>query len=273
MDARLQTRLQRYGWDLAADDYEPAWTAQLAGVQATLLATAALAHGEQVLDVACGNDQIALPAAEAVGAQASVLGVDLSQRMVDTAAQHSRRLSLRNVSFARMDAARLALPDDHFDVVLCSLGLMYVPDPAQAMREIVRVLRPGGRVVLSVWGERSRCGWAALFEIIDAEVASEVCPLFFGLGRPNALAQVCADVGLAQIRQQRPATTLAYADGEEACRAAFVGGPVALAWSRFAEEVRDRARARYLDSLATWRDGEGYRVPAEFVVVTAVKPG
>lgn len=273
MDARLQTRIQRYGWDLAADDYEPSWVAQLAGVQAALLAAGGIAHDEQVLDVACGNGQITLPAAEAVGAQGSVIGVDLSQRMVDTAGQRARQRQLSNVSFARMDAAQLALPAGRFDLVLCSLGLMYVPDPAQALREMARVLRPGGRVVLSVWGERARCGWANLFEIVDAEVASEVCPLFFGLGRPDALAQACSDAGLAQIRQQRLATTLAYADGDEACRAAFVGGPVALAWSRFPQDVRNRARARYLNSLAAWRDGAGYRVPAEFVVVTAAKPG
>jgi SAM-dependent methyltransferase len=273
MDARLQTRIQRYGWDLAADDYEPSWSAQLAGVQATLLATAALAPGEQVLDVACGNGQITLPAAAAVGAQARVLGVDLSQRMVDTATQRALLRALPNVAFARMDAARLALPDGGFDVVLCSLGLMYVPDPDAAVREMWRVLRPGGRVVLSVWGERARCGWATLFEIVDAEVASEVCPLFFGLGGRDALAGLCTGAGLERIRQQRPSATLAYADGEEACRAAFVGGPVALAWSRFPEDVRDRARACYLDSLAAWRDGAGYRVPAEFVIVTAVKPG
>jgi ubiquinone/menaquinone biosynthesis C-methylase UbiE len=273
MDARLQTRIQRYGWDLAADEYEPTWTAQLAGVQAALVAQAALAPGEQVLDVACGTGQVTLQAAEAVGARASVLGIDVSQRMVDTATQRARQQSVANVAFARMDAQQLALPDAGFDVVLCSLGLMYVPDPAQAVFEMRRVLRPGGRLVLSVWGERSRCDWAALFEIVDAEVASEVCPLFFGLGRQDALASLCGDAGFAQIGQQRQAATLAYASGDEACRAAFVGGPVALAWSRFSEEARHRASTRYLDGLAAWRDGAGYRVPAEFVIVKAVMPG
>jgi ubiquinone/menaquinone biosynthesis C-methylase UbiE len=269
MDARLQTRIQRYGWDLAADDYEPLWGTQLSGVQRGLLDAAALAPGECVLDVASGTGQVALQAAEAVGALGSVLGIDLSARMVDAA----QRRAPPNTCFARMDAQELALPGAHFDVVLCSLGLMYLPDPGQALREMRRVLRPGGRLVLSVWGERARCGWAALFEIVDAEVASEVCPLFFGLGREDALARLCSETGMLQIRQQRIATALIYADGDEACRAAFVGGPVALAWSRFTEEARNRVRARYLDGLAAWRDGAGYRVPAEFVIVTAVMPG
>jgi SAM-dependent methyltransferase len=272
MHARFQTRVQRYGWDLAADDYEPLWAAQLAGVQRGLIAAAALAPGEQVLDVACGTGQVTFQAAAAVGDQGGVLGVDLSQRMVEAAQRGSLRLALQNTRFARMDAAQLALPDERFDVALCSLGLMYLPDPLQALREMRRVLRPGGRLVLSVWGERSRCGWAPLFEIVDSEVASEVCPLFFGLGRHDALARLCADAGLADALHQRQAATLVYADGAEACRAAFVGGPVALAWSRFPEEVRVRVCERYLQSLSAWQDGAGYRVPAEFLIVTASTP-
>ena len=271
MDARLQTRIQRYGWDLAADDYEPLWGAQLSGVQRGLLAAAALAPGESVLDVATGTGQVAGQAALAVGAmgaRGSVLGVDLSARMVEAAA----RRGLPQTRFLRMDAQQLALPDGHFDAVLCSLGLMYLPDPAQALREMRRVLRPGGRVVLAVWGDRARCGWAPLFEIVDAEVSSEVCPLFFGLGRGDALARLCSDTGLQPAGQQRLSTTLDYADGDEACRAAFLGGPVALAWSRFGADVRQRVRARYLDALAPWRQGAGYSVPAEFVIVTAQVP-
>lgn len=270
MDARLQTRIQRYGWDLAADDYEPTWAAQLAGVQAGLLSAAALGPGEQVLDVACGTGLIALEAAKVVGARGGVLGVDLSQAMVDAAARRAQQQRPAGKAvFTRMDAAHLSLPDGQFDIVLCSLGLMYLPEPALALREMRRVLRPGGRLALSVWGERSRCGWAGLFEIVGAEVASEVCPLFFGLGGQEALAGLCGEAGLVQIRQQRLACTLDYADGDAACRAAFIGGPVALAWSRFPEATRHRVRARYMAGLASWRDGTGYRVPAEFVIVTA----
>ncbi len=264
MDERLQTRIQRYGWDLAADDYEPLWGAQLAGVQSALLAAAALLPGEQVLDLACGTGHVTLQMAHAVGVQGAVVGVDLSARMVDTA----RQRALPNTRFMRMDAQRLTLPDQQFDVVLCSLGLMYLPDPAQALREVQRVLKPGGRLVLSVWGERARCGWAALFEIVDAEVASQVCPLFFGLGRGDALASLCSQTGFEQVLTQRLSRALVYAHGDEACRAAFVGGPVALAWSRFSLETRQRVCARYLDELAPWRNGAGYEVPAEFVVVS-----
>ncbi|MDO9352457.1 MAG: methyltransferase domain-containing protein, partial [Solirubrobacteraceae bacterium] len=227
MDARLQRRIQRYGWDLAAPRYEALWQAQLAEAQSGLLVAAALVPGERVLDVACGTGCVALAAAQTVGAEGRVLGVDLSGAMVDVARQQAALRALTGVAFERMDAEELTLPDASFDVVLCALGLMYMPDPERAVREMRRVLRPGGRLVLAVWGERARCGWAAVFELVDAEVASEVCPYFFRLGRPGALARACSDAGLHVVSQRRIDTELAYAGADDACEAAFAGGPVA----------------------------------------------
>jgi len=182
MDARLQRRIQRYGWDLAAVDYESLWQARLAEAQDALLALASPAVGERVLDIACGTGLVSFGAARAVGPNGHVLGIDLSDRMINAAERRARDLKISNCIFSRMDAETLALPDASIDVALCALGLMYMPDPEQALREMYRVLRPGGRVSLAVWGERSKCGWSAIFPIVDDEVTSEVCPLFFRLG-------------------------------------------------------------------------------------------
>jgi SAM-dependent methyltransferase len=272
VDARLQRRVQRYGWDRAVDAYARHWHGPLAGVQQQALALATLSAGEAVLDVACGTGVMAVAAAGAVGPAGRVLGVDLADAMVQAARQRARGLGLGQACFERMDAERLALPECGFDAALCALGLMYLPDPVVALRELHRVLRPGGRVVLAVWGERAHCGWAPLFGIVDAEVRSEVCPLFFGLGQGEALARVCAAAGLHVTRQQRRSDSLDYADGAEACAAAFAGGPVALAWSRFDATVRERVQARYLEAIAPWRTGAGYRVPAEYLIVVAERP-
>jgi ubiquinone/menaquinone biosynthesis C-methylase UbiE len=273
MDARLQRRVQRYGWDRAAADYEPLWKTQLAGAREALLSAAALAPGERVLDVACGTGLVTLPTARAVGPGGRVVGVDLSDRMVDAARALAAAHGVANASFERMDAERLALPDAGFDVVLCALGLMYLPAPEQALREMRRVLRPGGRMAIAVWGERSACGWSAVFEIVDAEVASDVCPLFFRLGTGDALARLCARAGFEHVVHRRIGATLVYADADEACRAALVGGPVALAWSRFDAATRSRVCARYLAAIERWRHDDGYRVPGEFVIVSAATAG
>ena len=86
---------------------------------------------------------------------------------------------LAHVRFERGDAEALPLPDASFDAAVCALGLMYVPDPVRALCEMRRLLRPGGRAAAAVWGARRNCGWAEIFPITDARVASEVCPMFF----------------------------------------------------------------------------------------------
>ena len=271
MDPRLQRRVQRYGWDLASSDYETLWQAQLADAQTGLLAAASLAPGERVLDVACGTGLVSLQAARAVGPRGQVLGVDLSGQMVDAAARRAADEGLPNANFTRMDGEALALPDAGFDVALCALGLMYMPEPEQALQEMRRVLKPGGRLGLAVWGERAHCAWSAVFPIVDAEVASEVCPLFFRLGQEGVLARLCKDAGFHAVTQQRISATLNYADADRACDAAFVGGPVALAWARFDLGTRERVRSRYLQAIAPWRHGQTYRVPVEFVLVSALR--
>jgi ubiquinone/menaquinone biosynthesis C-methylase UbiE len=269
MDPRLQRRVQRYGWDKAAPHYEQHWQQQLAPAQRRLIELAALVSGEYVLDVACGTGLVTFPAAAAVGATGVVLATDISDVMVATIAAEAARRGVANVSARRMDAEALDVPDASFDAVLCALGLMYVPDPRRALAEFRRVLRPGGRTALAVWGARARCGWADIFPIVDRRVASEVCPMFFQLGTGNALEVVAREAGFTNVASQRISATLNYAGGDDACAAAFAGGPVALAYSRFDERTRADAHAEYLASIAPYRTAGGYAVPGEFVVVRA----
>lgn len=269
MDARLQRRIQRYGWDLAAERYEALWQRPLAAAQGELLANAAVQPGDHVLDVACGTGLVALAAAAQSGPGGHVLGIDISERMVGLAAKRARERGLGNVSFARMDCEELDLPAASFDVVFCALGLMYLPDAERAIREMHRVLRPDGRIALAIWGERAKCDWASLFDIVNAEVQSEVCPLFFRLGIGDALARACTEVGFVDVKSHRINGKMEHADDDEACDAAFAAGPVALAWSRFDAKTRARVRHRYVQTLATARRGLGFSLSSEFVAVSA----
>ncbi len=271
-EARLQRRIQRYGWDLATDQYEATWREALAPAHARLIACARLATGERVLDVACGTGLVSFEAARLVGEAGHVHGIDLSGRMVACA---SRRADVRRVghaSFARSDAERLPVGDAGFDAALCALGLMYVHDPVRALREMRRALRPGGRLAVAVWGERRRCGWSAVFPIVDDEVESEVCPRFFRLGDAGALRREVGEAGFADVEEHRLRVSLPFPTPAKACLAVFEGGPAALAWSRFDDGARARVSRRYLDAISPWRTGRGYRIPGEFVVVTATAP-
>src|SRR5699024_16676 len=95
----------------------------------------------------------------------SVIGVDLSEGMIEEARSRAADQGVKNITFKQIDAEALDLPDDSFDLIICSLGLMYYPYPEKALSEMVRVLKPGGRAVVLVWGARKACGWAEIFPI------------------------------------------------------------------------------------------------------------
>jgi ubiquinone/menaquinone biosynthesis C-methylase UbiE len=272
VEAKLQKRIQRYGWDRAVACYEDFWRRQLAPAHKRLLALADLRAGERVLDVACGTGLVTFPAAEAVGPSGAVVGTDISEKMVEAARALAGSNGFAHVNFEHRDAENLRLPEESFDVALCALGLMYLPDPLEALRQMRQVLRRGGRAVCAVWGARSRCGWAEIFPIVDARVESEVCPLFFRLGTGEALAMTYEAAGFADIVSERLNTTLLYDSPDDACGAAFAGGPVALAYSRFSEQTCAEAHAEYLASIEPYRNGNGYNIPGEFVIVRGWRP-
>ncbi len=266
MDARLQTRIQRYGWDKASPYYDTLWRRQIEPAQTRLLEMADLQPGETVLDVACGTGLVTARAARAVSPAGSVMGTDLSEQMLNAARRDAAGRDSSHVAFRRMDAETLDFRDESFDAALCSLGLMYFPDPGASLAEMRRVLKAGGRVAASVWGARNRCGWAGIFPVVDERVNTEVCPLFFGLGTGESLRYAFEAAGFADVAIERLTTTLQYDSAEEACGAAFAGGPVALAYSRFDDATREAAHAAYLGSIEPYRTGRGYEIPGEFVI-------
>jgi len=113
-----------------------------------------LLPGARVLDVCCGSGASALPAAEAVGPGGSVLGVDLAEGLLALARAKASSRGLDNVSFRRGDMLALGLDDGSFDAVVCVFGLFFVPDMAEAARELWRLVRPGGQLAVTTWGPR-----------------------------------------------------------------------------------------------------------------------
>jgi len=229
---------------------------------------AALRPGQSVLDIACGTGLVSLPAAEAIGPSGRLLGTDISDAMVAICRERAEERGLSHARFQRMEAEELGVEDESFDAVLCALGLMYVTDFAGSIREMHRVTKPGGRAVSAVWGRRDRCGWAEIFSIVDRRVSTDVCPLFFQLGTGGFQKMLFEQAGFSNVRSETIHTVLEYETDEQACAAAFAGGPVSMAYSRFDEATRESAHAEYLESIAAFRNGNGYEIPGEFVITS-----
>lgn len=108
-----------------------------------------ITKGQKVLDLGCGDGTTALPAAK-LGAD--VLGVDIARNLVEAGNQRALAQDLTNIQFREGDATNLqAIPDQEFDVVVSIFGAMFAPKPFDVAKEMVRVTRPGGRVVMGNW--------------------------------------------------------------------------------------------------------------------------
>jgi len=266
MEPALQRRVQRYGWDKASALYENLWQAQLKPAQDKLLDFANIQSGQKIIDIACGTGLVSFRALKTTGENGFVLGSDISDKMVEVANAEAAKNNLTNVRFERMDAEELKVNDNEFDVALCALGLMYVPDPINALREMHRVLKPNGRCAVAVWGKRSNCGWAEIFEIVDKRVSSEVCPMFFNLGNNDMLERSLHAAGFSKVNFEKINTILNYDSAEQACAAAFAGGPVALPYFKFSDDAKKEVHAEYLTSIESYKKNDSYFVPGEFVV-------
>ena len=113
-----------------------------------------LQPGVRVLDVCCGSGASAIVAAERVGPEGSVLGVDLAERLLERARSTASARGLPQAEFRLGDMRDLGLPDGHFDAVVCVFGIFFVDDMPAALRELSRVTRPGGKLAVTTWGPR-----------------------------------------------------------------------------------------------------------------------
>ena len=111
-----------------------------------------LAIGSRVLDICCGAGASALPAAEAVGSMGKLVGVDLSQKLLELARVKATQRNLTNIEFELGDMLSLRFPSESFDAVVCVFGIFFVPDMEIAVRELWRCVRPGGQLAVTTWG-------------------------------------------------------------------------------------------------------------------------
>ena len=170
-----------------------AWDANAAYVDARgrhvterMLELARPLAGERVLELACGTGGPGLGAAPLVAPRGEVVLSDVAAEMTAIASRRAAERGLRNVSVRPLDLEEIDERTGSFDVVLCREGLMLVPDPERASREIRRVLRPEGRAVMSVWGPRERNPWlAVVFDVVTAQLGAPCRRRAFRIRSPS----------------------------------------------------------------------------------------
>ena len=141
-------------YDAAADHFDDESLGFWKRVGERTVARLALPAGANVLDVGCGTGASALPAAQIVGPNGFVVGVDLSARLLDRARTKTAMGHLTNVEFRLADMTALGFPDKHFDAVISVFSIFFVPDMGALVRELWRMVRPGGKLAVTTWGPR-----------------------------------------------------------------------------------------------------------------------
>ena len=141
-------------YDAAADHFDDAPLGFWERIGKRTIDRLALATGAKVLDVGCGTGASALPAAETVGTKGSVIGVDLSARLLDHGRVKAKARGLSNIEFRLADMTSLGYPDGHFDAVVSVFSIFFVPDMEGLVRELWRMVRPGGKLAVTTWGPR-----------------------------------------------------------------------------------------------------------------------
>jgi ubiquinone/menaquinone biosynthesis C-methylase UbiE len=145
-------RRARRTYDAAADTFDAPVNGFWALTGRRTVERLALEPGAHVLDLPCGTGASALPAAEAVGPAGSVVAVDLAEGLIELARGKARAAGLANVRFLQADMRATGLPDESFDAVVCVFGIFFVPDRYALMRELWRMVRPGGTLAVTCWG-------------------------------------------------------------------------------------------------------------------------
>jgi len=199
-----------------AESYERFMVPSLFAPWSSYLIQRANPHpSERVLDIACGTGIVARNIAPQVGSQGMVIGLDLNPEMIGIARQMVEREHLP-IEWYIGPAEQLPFPDENFDLVLCQFGLMFFTNRNAALKEMHRVLRSGGRVVLSVWQGLDRHPfYQTLHEVSQRHLGKSSVQAVFSLGDSDELRKLLIDSGFQHVEIEPMSLTARFPNAEE----------------------------------------------------------
>lgn len=239
-------------WDVGSAAYDEHIPYFLRWYVLECMRLAELSPSHEVLDVAAGPGLVALEVAPLV---ARVVAIDFAPKMIEVLAANVVRDGLHNVTAHVMDAQALALPDRSFDRVISNMGVMFFPDRVRGFSEMYRVLRPGGRAVVSVWSTIERFEAIAVLQAGVRRAVPDVPwppqpPPVVALGDPAQLAAEMTAGGFADVRVE---TLTGYFESPSAesfwSRFLMSAPPMVAVLKSIGEENFERARANVIEDL------------------------
>jgi len=257
-------------YNAAADSYDDAANSFWERFGRQTVDRLQLKPGADVLDVCCGSGASAIPAAQAVGPLGRVIGIDLAEAMLAKARTKAGVLGLSNVEFRVGDMLHTNFPASSFDAVVCVFGIFFVPDMQAAVRELWRVVRPGGQLAITTWGPRFfEPGNTAFWDAVRS-VAPDLHKSFNPWDRicePHDLKKLLADAGVPDPWAEAESGKHPI-PSPEAWWSAVVGSGYRGTLEKLDARSREQVRAA---NLAFVRTTQVQAVEANVVYAVAVK--
>jgi ubiquinone/menaquinone biosynthesis C-methylase UbiE len=235
-----------------------------------LLEIADIQPGETVLDVACGTGIVARLAAPKAAPGGRVVGLDFNAEMLDVARTVARDADIRWVEGS---ASAMPLADREFDVVLCQHGLQYFPDRPASLRDMRRVARDHGRLVLSVWRPiRFNRGHATFADVLqrrvgEAAAATRRAP--FALSDADEVRALIEQAGFRGATMTLVVRVVRFASAEAMVRLMMAGTPLAAAMADTDRGVLQRVIDEVTSGLSDYVDDRGLAIPMESWIAAA----
>ena len=230
---------------------------------------------EKALDLATGPGEPAMSIARMVGPDGPVVGIDLSEKMVELATRLAKERRIPNVAFLAMDAEKLDFPDDSFDLVTSRFGFQIFATPEVVAKAAYRVLRPKGRIGAAVWStaEKATAIHAVVGPMLEFAEPYETgySPTPYELGGPGELAKLFEDAGFQAPKEVRRTHTMPFKDEDEYIRILVEGTPLGHSIKEKDPPVQKKILAKTRENLRPWRTRKGIEIPCECVIVTATK--
>lgn len=268
---------ESFRWQMntsAPDMYEqyivPTWMADWAS---ELIDAGGAGPGSRVLDAACGTGIVARKAAGCVGPGGRIAALDLSDGMLRVAQRCAAQEGARGIEWYQADVSRMPFSSGEFDVVLCHQGLQFFPDKGAALQEMRRVLAPGGRLALGVWGRPEQSPHVPVIFKVFTEFFGEESTAVFrvacSLSDHRVLQDLVSKAGFSDIRIRYAVKVARHPCLAELLPAYFSVLPVAAQIAALPDEERARMFRCMETNLADWREDEGLAVPTENCILTA----
>ena len=242
-----------------------------------IVEAAAVRPGRDVLDVACGTGEPAISIARMMNGTGSVVGVDISAEPLKIAEQRAGSAGSTNVRFQQGDVHQLAFADGSFDRVTCRLGLMFFADCPRALREIHRVLRPGGRAALLAWGPMQQPYFETTIGTILRTVPELKLPAsgaaMFKFGEQGKLTAMLHEAGFSEVNEEFRTVSWSWPGPPEDVWAYFkdVTVPFKPLFEAVPPERRGEADAAVLEAMRHYYDGQQVNFTATIALATAEK--